>query len=211
MTLLIWRLRVSVQSTCLRLFLNFSWQKLLKFLIRVFLRLILILARVKVIRNFAEWSEISVVTLQDTLFSLMLLWKMSVSVLDLRVWQVGIFINGKKLLEQIYRSRNWEVRLWDCCWNLPSDMCLCFAFNFFLKLASGYCWTLVLTFLGFVYASNYAVFCWWFQKYWFWFYCFINFWIFPKRIIYIRRYYTGGSLLFQIQLEFLLVVEVNVY
>ena len=63
--------------------------------------------------NSAKWSEISVVKLPDIAFSLMLLWKiLSTSISDLGIWRVGIFIYGRKLLEQI-PSRNWEVGLWE--------------------------------------------------------------------------------------------------
>ena len=53
-----------------------------------------------VIRNWAKWSEVSVAKLPDIALSLMLMWKiLSINVLNLGVWLVGIFICGKKLFE----------------------------------------------------------------------------------------------------------------
>ena len=59
-------LTVSVQSPCLRSLLKYLW---LEFL----MGFTLISARVGVIRNWAKWSEISIVKLPDIAFSLMLL------------------------------------------------------------------------------------------------------------------------------------------
>ena len=66
-------LTVSVQSPCLRSLLKYLWLEFLKFLVRIFLGFTLISARVGVIRNWAKWSEISIVKLPDIAFSLMLL------------------------------------------------------------------------------------------------------------------------------------------